>query len=149
VCPTIGDQCLRLGRAGVAADHCGATQLVGAQHRHLTGVRVGRPRFGETVVPVVPHHHQSEPVDRCEHRAAGADDHPRLATQHRQPAPVSRRRPEAGGQGDHCRGVDPRRDRLPQRVDIALIRHDGQHTVATAHRRGRRLGQAVAPAVAG
>jgi hypothetical protein len=52
---------------------------MGAQHRDLPGVWIGRAGLGERVVAVVPHHHQPEICDGREHGAAGAEHQPRAA----------------------------------------------------------------------
>ncbi|SKU94465.1 Uncharacterised protein [Mycobacteroides abscessus subsp. abscessus] len=77
--PAALDERLRLGRTGIPPDHRGAAQLVGAQHRHVPCMRIGRTRLGKIVVAVVPHHHQSQIDHRREHRSPGADHHSRLA----------------------------------------------------------------------
>ncbi len=88
-------------------------------------------------------------VHRREHRTAGADHQPGLPAQHRQPAPVPRRRPQSGGQCHHRRLVDQGGRGLQQHVDVALVGNDRQHAVTAAHRGGGRLGQPVAPPLAG
>ena len=128
--PPARHQRLRLRRSGVSGDEARAPQLVRAQHRHLAGVGVRSPGFGEGVVAVVPHHHQPEIGDRGEHRAAGADDEPGLPPQDGEPPTVPLGGAEPGGQRDHGAVVDvPDRGRV-QRVDVALVGHDGQRRTA-------------------
>ena len=91
--PSAAHQRVRFGGTGVTADQRRAPHLMGAQHRHLPGVRIRRPRLGQRVVAVVPHHDQPQIAHRREHRAAGADHQPCAAAQCGQPAPVARGRP--------------------------------------------------------
>ena len=147
--PAAGDQGLCLRRAGVTTDECRTPQLVGAQHGDLPGMRVGRTWFGQTVVTVVPHHHHTEFVHRRENRTAGADHQPGLPAQHRQPPPVPGRRPQSCCQRHHRGFVDQRGGSRQQRIDIALVGNDDQHTVAAADRSRGGFGQAVAPALPG
>ncbi len=146
--PAAAHQRVGLGGTPVAADQCRAPGLMGAQHRHLAGVRVGRPRLGQAVVGVGPHHDQPEIAQRREHRAARADHQPGGTAQRRQPAPVPGRRPQAGRQGHHAALVDPRRRGLPQRVQVALVRNDRQHRAAGPHGVRGGLGEAVRPRLA-
>ncbi len=134
---------LRLGSAGVSADHCGTAQLVCPQHSHFAGVRIRRARLGESVVAVVPHQHQPEVGDRSEYGAARSDDHARRTAQHRQPAAVSLRGTEAGRQRHHPAFVDESDDGVAQRVYVALVGHDRQHPATRPRRwppRPRRAG---------
>ncbi|CAG6894583.1 hypothetical protein PICSAR11_02330 [Mycobacterium avium subsp. paratuberculosis] len=141
----------RLGLRGprVTADQRRAAGLVRAQHRHLAGVRIGRPRLGQAVVGVGPHHHQAQVAQRREHRAAGADHHPRAAAQRRQPAPVPGGRAQPGRQGDHAGRVDAARHGVAQRIQVALVGDDRQHRPAGAHGLGGGLGESVGPRLAG
>ena len=144
--PAAAHQRLRLGGAGVAADQRRAAQLMGAQHRHLAGVRIGRPGLGERVVAVVPHHHQAEVGDGREHRAAGADDQPGAAAQHRQPAAVALCGAEPGRQGH-----DPRlrrRSRMAAACIASTSRWSGtidQRAAAGVRRHRGGLGEPVGP----
>ena len=71
--PLGAHQRLPLCGTRVTTDQCGAAHLVCPQHRHLARMRVRGTWLGEAVVAVVPHHHQTEVGDRCEHRTPGAD----------------------------------------------------------------------------
>jgi hypothetical protein len=89
---------------------------LGAQHEHVSHVRVGRVRLGVQVVAVVPADNQPEVLHRREHRRTGAHDGAHLSARHLQPGCVPRSRAEVSrehqvvpgaDQGDQCR-VDPR-----------------------------------------
>ncbi len=144
-------QRLRLSGTRITSDQRRTAQLMGAQHRHLPGVRVGRTRLGERVVAVVPHHHQPEIRHGREHRAAGPDDDAGSAAQHRQPPPVALRWAKTRRQRHHMRFVDKPDRSGVHRVDVALIGHDDQRTAAGVRRhRGklRRDGRPSAPRAA-
>ena len=143
--PPAAHQRLRLGGAGIAADQRRAAQLVRAQHRHLAGMRIRRPRLGEAVIAVVPHHHQTQIGDGGEHRAAGPDDQPRAAAQHGQPSAVPLCRAQPGRQRHHPRLVDVANAGVAKRIHVALVGHDGQHAATGVHRHRRGLGEPVGP----
>ena len=147
--PAAAHQRLRLGGSGVSPDQCGATHLVGTQHRHLACVRIRGPRLGQRVVAVVPQHDQTEIAHRREHRAASADHQPRAAPQRSQPAPVARGRTQARRQRDHAGLVEQHRRGAQQRLHVALIRNDRQHGATGAHGLGSGLGKPVGPHLAG
>ena len=120
-----------------------------AQHGHLAGVRIGRTGFGEIVVAVVPHHHQTQIGHRGEHRGSGTDNHGRISTQYRQPAPIPLRRSEFRRKRDNTRCANMFHTLGGQRIDIALIRDDCQHSPAGAGCGHRRLGEASTPGLTG
>ena len=109
MCPPTGNQRLCFGSPGVSADEGAAPQLVRAQHSHLAGVRIGRARFGEAVVAVIPDDHETKLVHWSEHRTAGSDHQPGLPPQYRQPPPVPGRRSQSGRQCHHCGFIDQSR----------------------------------------
>ena len=95
--PPGAHQRVRLRGAGIPPDQRRATGLVGAQHRYLASVRVGRAWLCQAVVAIGPHHDQSQIGERSEHRAAGADYQSGGAAQRGEPAPVAHRRSQPGG----------------------------------------------------
>ena len=143
--PPATHQRVGFGGARVAADHRRTAQLVGPQHRHLTGVRIRGSGFDQGVVTVVPDQHQSEIGDGREGGAARPDHQPRLTAQRAQPAPVPLGRPKSGRQGDHPSVRNQRRRGRLQLVDVALVGNHGQHTPARCDRRRGDFGQPLRP----
>ena len=146
--PPAAHQRVGFGGSGVAADQRGAPRLMRAQHRHLAGMRIRRPRLDQGVVGVGPDHDQPQVAQRSEHRAAGADHQSRAAAQRRQPAPVAGGRPQAGRECHHAVFVDPGRRGLPQRVQVALVGHDRQRRAPRTDGLRRGLGESVRPRLA-
>ncbi|CDQ44102.1 hypothetical protein BN1047_01978 [Mycolicibacterium neoaurum] len=146
--PPTAHQRMRLGGAGIAADDCRTTQLVGPQHRDVARVRIRCARLGQRVVAVVPDGDQAQLGDGCEHRAAGADHQPGLPAQHRQPAAVPLRRPQPGRQ--RHRLVPDEGDRgAVHGIDITLVGHDDQRAATGPHGHRGDLGEPVGPVLTG
>ncbi|AGL19428.1 hypothetical protein L083_5918 [Actinoplanes sp. N902-109] len=128
------DQQLRFSRTGEAADKRSAPRQLSPGQQHLTRVRVGRPRLGMQVVPVVPDDHQPQPSHRREHRRP----RPR---HHRHPVPAGRQEPPVplGRPGSSLQShMPPRTERLPQGpvdpLQIPRVRNDDDHPTPTARR---------------
>ena len=146
--PARGHQCLRLRRAGETTDHQGALLLMCAQHADLTGMRVGRTGFGETVVTVVPDHHQPQLGDGGKDRTAGAQDHRRGAPTHGEPPPVACRGTQPGGQR-HTPVTEERFTRRRHPIEVPLIGYDDDRAPARGHHRRSQLGKAARPVLTG
>ena len=137
-----GDQVLGGHRAGVPAQDEGRAGQLAAGQSHVAGVRVGRARLGQQVVPVVPTHQQTGVRQRREGGGAGAHHHPRAAQQHAQEGPVAPRRAVVGQELHHGLVGQRRGQGLAHPPHLTGRRDDDQHAAPGAQAGLGRLDQA-------
>ena len=142
--PARDHQRLRLGGPGEPAEQQAAPLVVRPQHRHLAGMRVGRPWVGHAVVAVIPHDDQAQVLDRREHRASGTDHQLRGTAAHGQPSAVARGGSESGGQRDPT-VADQRLTLGPHPIEITLIGNDEDAPASPCEGRRGEFGETARP----